>query len=220
MFIGHYSAALVLKKVEKKSSLGWLFLGVQLVDIVLFLFVLLGLERINIVENFTASTHLELEFIPYTHSLLSSFVWAIIAYFFVRALPIKENQHKDKIALVIALGVFSHWFFDLIVHTPDLPLAGDNSPKLGLGLWNNAILSFTVEAILLLMGLWVYLRATKGETFLGKYGMVIFAIILIAMNTYNIFGPPPENSEFFAVFSLTIYFALAGGAFWLDRKRA
>jgi hypothetical protein len=39
------------------------------------------------------------------------------------------------------------------------------------------------------------------------------------MNIYNIFGPPPENSVFFAVFSLLIYFAVAGGAFWLDRKR-
>lgn len=219
MFIGHYSAAFALKKVEKKASLGWLFLSAQLVDIMLFLFVLLGIERVNIVENFTPSTHFELEFIPYTHSLLSSFVWALIAYLCVKILPIKEQQYKNKFALAIALAVFSHWFLDLVVHTPDLPLASDSSLTLGLGLWNSPILSLAVEAVLLLIGLWVYLRETKGESFIGKYGMVIFAIVLIVMNTINLIGPIPESSEFFASFSLTTYLILAGVAFWLDRQR-
>ena len=53
MFIGHYSAALALKRVEKKVSLGWLFLAVQFVDILFFPLVLLGVERLTIVENFT-----------------------------------------------------------------------------------------------------------------------------------------------------------------------
>ncbi len=64
MFIGHYSAALALKRVEKNASLGWLFLAVQFVDILFFPLVLLGIERLKIVENFTQSTHFELEFMP------------------------------------------------------------------------------------------------------------------------------------------------------------
>ena len=57
MFIGHYAASLALKKAENRANLGLLFLGVQLVDILFFPFVLLGIERFNIVENFTQSTH-------------------------------------------------------------------------------------------------------------------------------------------------------------------
>jgi hypothetical protein len=45
MFIGHYSVALALKKGEPTASLGFLFLAVQLADILFFPLVLLGIER-------------------------------------------------------------------------------------------------------------------------------------------------------------------------------
>ena len=61
MFVGHYAASLALKRFEKRASLGVLFLAVQFVDIIFFPLVLLGIERLNIVENFTQSTHFELE---------------------------------------------------------------------------------------------------------------------------------------------------------------
>ncbi len=141
MFVGHYAASLALKKFEKRASLGVLFLAVQFVDILFFPFVLLGIERVNIVENFTQSTHFELEYMPYTHSLLASLLWAGAAYVVFRWVIVKKNS----VALVVALAVFSHWLFDLIVHTPDLPLWSDTSLKLGLGLWNNAIATFALE---------------------------------------------------------------------------
>ena len=56
MFVGHYAASLALKSVEKKASLGLLFLAVQFVDVLFFPLVLLGVERVNVVENFTQST--------------------------------------------------------------------------------------------------------------------------------------------------------------------
>jgi hypothetical protein len=72
MFVGHCTVSLALKNVEKKASLGMLFLAVQFVDILFFPLVLLGIERVNIVQNFTQSTHFELEYMPYTHSLMES----------------------------------------------------------------------------------------------------------------------------------------------------
>ena len=69
MFVGHYAVSLALKTLEKRASLGVLFLAVQFVDILFFPFVLLGLERMNIIENFTQSTHFELVFMPYSHSV-------------------------------------------------------------------------------------------------------------------------------------------------------
>ncbi len=205
--------------MEKNASLGWLFLAVQFVDILFFPLVLLGIERLNIVENFTQATHFELEFMPYTHGLVSSLVLAGVTYFVFWVLPAKEKVNKKKVAFVIAAAVFSHWVLDLIVHTPDLPLLGDNSPKLGFGLWNNALITFILEAVLLIVGVWLYLRGTKARTVTGKYGMMIFATVLIVLNFFNIFGPPPENLNFLAIFSLVLYFAFGSIAFWLDRKR-
>ncbi len=39
-----------------------------------------------------------------------------------------------KISLVIGLAVLSHWIFDFISHSPDLPLLFNNSHLVGLGL--------------------------------------------------------------------------------------
>ena len=216
MFVGHYAASLALKKFEKRASLGVLFLGVQLVDIVFFPLVLLGIERINIIENFTQSTHFELEYMPYTHSLVGSVLWALAAYALFRWIIVKNHP----VALVVALAVFSHWVLDLVVHTPDLPLWNDASLKLGFGLWNNAIATYVVEAALLLGALWIYLRSTSASTATGKYGMGVFVVFLLLVNILNIFGPLQDDSKVtMAVSALAAYFLFAAVAFWLDRKR-
>ncbi len=217
MFVGHYAASLALKKFEKRASLGVLFLSVQLADIVFFPLVLLGIERINIIENFTQSTHFELEYMPYTHSLVGSVLWALAAYALFRWVIVK----KHPVALVVALAVFSHWVLDLVVHTPDLPLWNDASLKLGFGLWNNAIAVYVLEAALLLGALWIYLRSTSASTATGKYGMGVFVVFLLLVNILNIFGPMQDDSKVvLAVSALAAYFLFAAVAFWLDKKRS
>lgn len=216
MFVGHYAASLALKSFEKRASLGILFLAVQFVDILFFPFVLLGIERMNVVENFTQSTHFELEYMPYTHSLLAGVLWAALAYTLFRWVFVKNGS----VAIVIALAVFSHWLFDLPVHTPDLPLWSDASPKLGFGLWNNAVATYILEAGLLLLALWMYLRSTKAATAAGKYGMSVFVAVLLLVNISNLFGAPMGDSKpALAIAALSSYFPFAAVAFWLDRKR-
>jgi len=217
MFVGHYAASLALKKFEKRASLGVLFLAVQLVDILFFPFVLLGIERINIIENYTQSTHFQLEYMPFTHSLLGSVLWAAAAYALFRWVFVKNHA----IALVVALAVFSHWVLDLVVHTPDLPLWSDASLKLGFGLWNNAIATYVLEAALLLGALWLYLKSTAASTTSGKYGMGVFVVFLLLVNVMNIFGPLGSDSKVqLSVSALAAYFVFAGIAFWLDKKRS
>lgn len=216
MFVGHYAVALALKKFEKRASLGVLFLAVQFVDILFFPLVLLGIERINIVENFTQSTHFQLEYMPYTHSLVGSLFWAGVAYALFRWLIVKNNS----VAVVIALAVFSHWILDLVVHTPDLPLWSDTSLKLGFGLWNSAIATYALEAVLLVSALWLYLKSTSATSAAGKYGMGAFVVFLLLVNVVNIFGPLQGDSKLvLAISALTSYFLFAAVAFWLDTKR-
>ncbi len=220
MFVGHYAVSLALKKVEPKASLGLLFLAVQFLDILFLPFVLLGIERINLIENYTASTHFELIFMPYSHGLFATVLWAVAIYALFRFIFKKGSGKGSTIALVLGLAVFSHWVLDLIVHTPDLPLLGDESLKVGFGLWNNAMATYFLEAVFLLGGFWLYLRATKGTSFLAKYGMLIFVIVLFLVNIVNVFGPPMGDSRLgFALFGLALYLGFAGVAFWLDTKR-
>jgi hypothetical protein len=73
----------------------------------------------------------------------------------------------------------------------------------------------------LFWSLWLNLRFTTAKTTLGKYGMVVFVVLLLAANIANIFGPPMGVSRLsMAGSALTCYLAFAGIAYWLDRKRA
>ena len=216
MYVGHYAASLALKRFEKRASLGILFLAVQFVDIVFFPLVLLGVERLNIVENFTQATHFELEYMPYTHSLVAFLMWSGLAYALFRWVIVKSHS----VAVVVALAVMSHWVLDVVVHTPDMPLWNDASLKLGFGLWNNAVATYLLEAVLLLAGLWLYLRATQATTKTGKYGMAVFVVLLLLVNIMNIFGPLQGDSKLMlAVTALASYLLFAAVAFWLDAKR-
>lgn len=215
MFVGHYAASLALKSFDTRVSLGALFLAVQFVDILFFPLVLLGVERMNVVPGYTASTHFELEYMPYTHGLAASLGWAALAYVLFRWVMGKGHGW----ALVVAVAVFSHWVLDLVVHTPDLPLMSDTSTKLGFGLWNHAGLTFILEAVLLLGGLWLYLRHTSPVARGGRWAMSAYVVVLIAINVANIWGPPPESRVALAVTALLAYFGFAAIAYWLDRKR-
>jgi membrane-bound metal-dependent hydrolase YbcI (DUF457 family) len=182
--------------------------------------VLLGVEHFRIVPHYTASTHFELYDMPYTHSLAASFVWAGLAYAAFRFLPIQRAADKSKTALVMAAAVWSHWFLDFIVHTPDLPLLGNDTLKLGLGLWNHAVAAYLLEAALLLAAVAWYLRHTTARTFAGKYGIVILTAVLLIVNAINMFGPLLNDDV--AALSLTalgLYAVFAIAAFWLDKQR-
>ena len=100
-------------------------------------------------------------------------------------------------------------------------MCSDASTKLGLGLWNNAIATYTLEAALLLASFWVYLRCTTATTKTGRYGMAAFVLFLLLVNIQNIFGPLQSDSKVaLSAFALTAYFGFAGIAFWLDRHRS
>jgi hypothetical protein len=54
----------------------------------------------------------------------------------------------------------------------------------------------------------------------GKYGMIIFALVLLGVSAFNLFGPPPESETFMAIIGLSSYLGFGATAFWLDRKRS
>ncbi len=219
MFVGHYAAAFALKGVEKRASLGWLFIATQFVDILFFPFALMGIENLKFKEGFTEVNSFNMDYYPFTHGLLSTAIWAILFYIVFKYLLGRKKNYMKKVAFVMALAVLSHWFTDLIVHTPDLPLIKGN-PKFGFGLWNNRFLTFITEAFLLFLGLLYYLSKTTPISKFGKYAASIFVIFLIFLNYINLYIlPANEDLSSLTTSALISYFLFAGIAFYIDKRR-
>ncbi len=215
MFIGHYGVSLAAKRVDARLSLGWLFAAVQFPDILWAVLFLLGVEKARIIPAQTAVRAVDLYYIPYSHSLAASLLWAGAIYVF-RLLPTRAGLQKGLVALTMALAVLSHFVLDVIVES-NLPLYGD-AAKIGLGLGNNAVAAYIVEGLTLVAGLILYLRSTTATNPTGRYGMIVFVILMLAFNLL-MFGPPPTNLQFVAISSLGSFLVMAGAAFWLDRQR-
>ena len=203
MFVGHYGIGFAVKKSAPSVPLWVLFIAVQLLDVVWAPFVLLGIEKVRIVPGITASNPLDLYYMPYTHSLIAAILWSVGALALYRvAMP---RSPKSE-APFVGVAVFSHWVLDFIVHRPDLPLY-DNVAKVGLGLWNLPVVAFGLEAAILFGGMWLYPRTQAGR----RTAMAVFGVIMLAIQAYVFFGPPPTSDKAGAVTALVAYavFALA-----------
>lgn len=95
-------------------------------------------------------------------------------------------------------------------------------PVVGLGLWESAIGTYFLEAVMVLGGLWLYLRATAGTSRLARFGMVSFVGFMLLFNVFNLFQPAPDadaSVSTLAIPAVAGYLAFAGVALWLDRAR-
>jgi len=201
MFVGHYGVSFAAKKAEPSIPLWVLFIAVQLLDVLWAPFILLGIEKVRIVPGITASNPLDLYYMPYTHSLVAAVGWSVAAaavYSFVtRGVP-------KRAAAVVAIAVFSHWVLDFLVHRPDLPLY-DNTAKVGLGLWNLPAIALGLEAALLFGGMWLYFRLGTAR----RTAMLVFGVIMLGIQVYVFFGPPPASDKAAAATALGAYAVFA-----------
>jgi hypothetical protein len=215
MFVGHYGPSFAGAAFKRSIPLWILFVAVQLLDVVWSVFVLLGVEKVRIVPGITRTNPLDLYYMPYTHSLVAVLGWTLaagVAYWRFRKVDGWQG------AAVVSAAVFSHWVLDLVVHRPDLPLYGDSS-KVGLGLWNFPITALALELVLLFGGMYFYLRTTEAIATVGRYGMVIFGLLMACVQVVAFFGPPPSSDHAAAATALALYATFAVIAYWLERKR-
>lgn len=215
MFVGHYGPSFAVKALRPGIPLWLLFLAVQLVDVAWAVLVLIGVEKVRIVPGITASNPLDLYYMPYTHSLVAAILWSVAAGVLVRPLP---GMRTRSAAVWIGAAVFSHWVLDLLVHRPDLPLY-DDTMKVGLGLWNYPAVALSLEAVLLFGGMILYLRATRPSNAIGRFGPTVFGVVMLAIQVYVFFGPPPASPAAAAAMALVAYVAFAFVAQWLARQR-
>jgi hypothetical protein len=214
MFVGHWGPAFALKRWAPETPLWSLVLGVQLVDVGWSLFIATGVERVRIVPGFTESNALDLYYMPFTHSLVATFVWSAIAGVLIGVLA---KQRRAGIA--VALAVASHWLLDLLVHRPDLPIAGDNTTKLGLALWDYRWPAFSLEMASFFLGLALYAGGTVARDRIGRFGLIAFAVALVGIQLFNILGPPPPTPNQMAGAAFASYAGVTLVAWWIDRHR-
>lgn len=139
MTTGHYAPAFALKRQFPEAPLWQLFLGVQAVDVLFFLLVPWGIERLTLVPGEGIPLGLHLTFMPYTHSLAAGLLYGGIAW------GVGRLVGRGRVGFAIGLAILSHWLCDVAVHTPDMPVLHDAGVKLGFGIWNWPVLSFVVE---------------------------------------------------------------------------
>jgi membrane-bound metal-dependent hydrolase YbcI (DUF457 family) len=216
MFLGHYGLAFGAKKVAPQVSLLTLFVAVEFVDILWPFMLVLDIEKVKIQPGFTEVTPFEFVHYPYTHSLVMGVVWGVLfglGYWLFR----KDTRG----AIVVALAVLSHWFLDLVVHIPDLPLTPFGAEKVGMGMWNSLPLTVLTETIIFVAGVFIYIRNTRAINAKGKWGLWALIIFFVVAEVFNMFGPPPEDSIPALLGSFVVLQAIVLGlAHVTDRNRA
>ena len=218
MFLGHYGVALALKRAEPKLSLGTLFVAVQLADLLWGVFLLTGWEQVRIDPGFSAVTPLQFVDYPISHSLAGMAAWALVGAAVYYSWPTRDTSRHWQAAAMVGLAILSHFALDLIVHLPDLPLAGQDSPRLGLGLWNHPTATLLLELASLAAGVAVYVafRSNRHPVRPGRLAGLV--AVLVAIYLLSVFGPPPPSVTAIAVTDIVGLLALAALAAWTDRR--
>ena len=217
MFAGHIGAALAIGRAERRVNLGAFVFATLLLDLVLWLFVLLGWESVTIPANFSRSHQPEFVF-PWSHGLLAAIAWSSLAGTGTFLWFAQRGSANMRAAVCVAMAVFSHWPLDALVHAPELPIAGEGSTKVGLGVWQSMPIALTVEALIALAGLWLFVAgahlARGRKLWLGVLTLVTLGFTIAGMTV----APAPPSVATMASSSLLTIVAVCALAGWLGKR--
>jgi hypothetical protein len=213
MFVGHYSAALIAKRIAPDISLPVFFIACQITDFCWGLFVLLGIEKVRFVDHINATNSMDLYYMPYTHSLPGALLWGIIiagAYWMFD----RTNTRRMRNTLLFFGVVISHWFLDVFAHIPDLPLWYD-SFKVGLGLWNYVLLELTLELVLV----WASIIATLEVVGNNRKRYIVFGIVMTAFQIISVVTQTPQYDWQIAGLLMASYSVMTLLSHWAEQHQ-
>lgn len=218
MFVGHYGVAFAIRARTPRLRLGVFFIAVQLLDILFAVFLLTGIEHIQIVQSPTSHALYDVFHfydIPVSHSLVGGLIWSVIAAIVARVwLPWKES-------CLIGIAVVSHFFLDIPMHPndashpADLHIAGANSLGIGLGLWYHPGLAVAIELCTFLAGVALYVIAMRTV----RPRLWVLIGVLSALAVLPLFIPAKSTVTTFAVQILFMTILIACWANWADVRR-
>jgi len=214
MFIGHFAVAFAAKRAAPTVSLGTLCVACELADLLWPVLLLAGVETVAIAPGITRFTPLDFQSYPWSHSLVMAAVWSVL----LAAIYFAKNRRWLSCAVVGAV-VLSHWFLDLVVHRPDLPLAPGSDVKVGLGLWNSVGGTLVVEGALFVIGVRFYLAGSQARDRIGHWGLWGLLALLLVSYVAAAFGPPPPGVAAIAWVGVAGGLVTAALGYWIDRHR-
>lgn len=214
MGIGHVAVALGAARAAPRLNVGWLVFAALLADFLLGIFASFGLEHATVPVDYASKHYLLFDF-PYSHGLLALLLWAAI-FGFLASRPF--GLEGRRIGMVVGLAVLSHFLLDGLVHVAGLPLIGEGSPKLGLGLWEHMPVELGLETVMALAGIAVYWKLA-GSSSVSRYGMTIFVVLFTGMTWTQLALTTPPQAKQLNVSWVVVPLVLSAIAYGLDRKR-
>lgn len=164
--INHAATALIIKKKSPETPLFALLIAAQFVELLWVFFNYMGIEHIAIRNGV-----LHLNFLPYSHSVFTALVLALIIWSICRVM-----YHNSKLGIALAIGIISHTILDILFHEPDIHVVPFlNKPLLGLNITSYPLLDFALETMYGIF-CWMYFKGNKG--------------LLIAIITFNLLDLP------------------------------
>ncbi len=211
MFTGHYAPAFALKSRYPQVPLWQLFLAVQAVDILFFLLVPLGVERLRLDHSRPALLALQLEGMPWSHSLVMTVLYAALCVAW------GIGAKKRDIGIAFGLAVLSHWFLDALVHVHDVPIAPGLEDKVGLGLWEHGLIAYLVETALVgVTGALLWRRLSGQARDKWLLGLVLLLIVIQTLNVFVV--PLPKTVLELALVSEVSFLGFAAVAYGVESR--
>jgi hypothetical protein len=209
---GHVAVGLGSKRLDPAVPLGAAVAAAFALDLLWPLFLLLGIERVEVNPSDTAFTHLAFVSYPWSHSLVAAVLWAGAA----TALG-KLVYRSWRTATLLGALVLSHWILDFVTHRPDLPL-WPGGPVFGLAIWNNVLGTIVVEGGLFAVGIWLYVRTTRSRDAVGRWALLAVLVLIGAVWVTQPVAPPPPSATAVAWGGLVMWLLPPWGA-WVERHR-
>lgn len=165
--INHIATALLLKKKFPSAPLFGLIVATEATEYLWVGLNLIGLERTVMTEDFRSVADVHLIHMPFSHSILTAFLFALIVGLIIRW---RGGKLATTVALAMSLGIASHILLDLLVHAPDITLAPYlGGSKFGTGLYNNLpLLSLGLETAWGIYCWWIFKGSWK------LLGLIVF----------------------------------------------
>lgn len=214
MFVGHVALALAAKKKAPELSLAWPLAAVITLDLLWPVFILLGIEQVEIGSATGGFDQLTFLSYPWSHSLVMSIAWGAVFFGVARWRGISVQN-----ALLLALLVVSHWALDFVSHAPDMPIHPGGGPKMGLGLWTSIPLTLVVEGGLFLGGLWLYVTTTRARDRIGSWGFWVFVVLMTLLWAVTPWSPPPPSIAALVWPAMVFEAVMLWWAWGVDRHR-
>ncbi len=196
MYLGHFAVGLAAKPSAPKVSLGIMLVATQVIDILYAVFLVAGVGRSS-----GASV--------WDHGLVMALVWSALAVGIYFAF-----SRDIRLGLLVGFLVLSHWICDFISWSNSLPVAFNDFPRLGLGLYSSSLVSLIGEFGLFGAGLAYYLFKTKANDRIGKWAPWLLLAYLIVLAPTALL---PGKLVFIVATGmvLTLPFGM-----WIDRHRS